>query len=98
MEIVKIARFKDPADYTPADYFQIQRTGERPLNPEWIEKRAEAVAEALAFAGLEDDADVTDLGEMNDEQILSYVQNRHGQFEGGLTHAPQPKTVSLREE
>jgi hypothetical protein len=42
----KIPRLKDPANYTPADYLQIQQTGEKPLNPAWLVKRAELLEDA----------------------------------------------------
>jgi hypothetical protein len=42
----QIPRLKDPAHYTPADYLQIQRTGEKPLNPDWLAKRAELLEDA----------------------------------------------------
>jgi hypothetical protein len=42
----KIPRLKDPASYTSEDYLRLQRTGQRPENPEWLEKRAEALEDA----------------------------------------------------
>jgi hypothetical protein len=66
----KIPRLKDPASYTAEDYFQLQRTGQRPENPEWLSRRAEVMADE----GLEDDTEVTDPAEMTPAQHLRRIQ------------------------
>jgi hypothetical protein len=67
----KIPRFKNPADFTSEDYFHLQRTGQKPENPEWVTRRAEV----LADEGLEDDTEVvTDPNKMTPEQFLARVQ------------------------
>jgi hypothetical protein len=66
----KIPRFKNPAEYSAEDYFSLQRTGQRPENPEWLQKRAEV----LADEGLEDDTEVTDPSEMTPAQHLKRIQ------------------------
>ena len=76
----KIPRFKSPADFTAEDYFHLQRTGQRPENPEWVTRRAEA----LADADLEDDSEVTDPKDMTPAQHLKRLQ--------GAAWAPQTVT------
>jgi hypothetical protein len=67
----KIPRFKNPADYEAEDYFHLQRTGQKPENPDWVTRRAEV----LADAGLEDDTEVvTDPSEMTPAQHLKRLQ------------------------
>jgi hypothetical protein len=67
----KIKRFKNPVDYDADDFFRLQRTGQRPENPEWLARRAEVMADE----GLEDDADtVTDPSDMTPAQHLKRLQ------------------------
>jgi hypothetical protein len=66
----KIKRFKNSADYEAEDYLRLQRTGQRPENPEWVTRRAEV----LADEGLEDDTEVTDPNEMTPAQHLNRLQ------------------------
>jgi hypothetical protein len=66
----KIPRFKNPAEYSADDYFHLQRTGQRPENPEWVTRRSEV----LADEGLEDDTEVTDPSEMTSAQHLKRLQ------------------------
>jgi hypothetical protein len=66
----KIPRFKNPADYDADDYYRLQRTGQRPENPEWVTRRKEV----LEDEGLEDDTEVTDPSEMTPAQHLKRLQ------------------------
>jgi hypothetical protein len=67
----KIPRFKNPADYEAEDYFHLQRTGQKPENPDWLTRRSEVMADE----GLEDDTpEVTDIAEMTPAQHLKRIQ------------------------
>jgi hypothetical protein len=66
-----IERFKDRHDLTPGEELEFQRTRRLPESAEYLERRAEV----LADAGLEDaDSGEKPLGEMTPEDHLQRIQ------------------------
>jgi hypothetical protein len=74
MEIAKIPRFKNPADFTPADFLAAQRGADPPETDEYVQARRDALADAgLADEG-EHEGSNTDDTNLSSAEYLKRIQ------------------------
>lgn len=55
----------DREQWSPDDFFNFAKTGDLPVNPEWVERRSEALADAGLEVDQIDGVAPTDIEEMS---------------------------------